>query len=781
MALRILLIDDNPNDRLLATRSLTRAFTALEVKTVTNASEFDRALETGDFDATITDYQLLWTDGLAVLKAIKARYPDCPVVMFTDSGSEEVAVAGMKAGLSDYVLKGRQLHRLPIAVRESIEKQRLQQQYAIAVEQLAASEERLRLALSAAQMVTWDWNLVTQQVIWSENYESLFGLEIDSLSTSEAVLSCIYSEDYEAVVSAIAVALQGKTEYSQEFRVLWPDGSLHWLAAQGKLFYDANSQPIRMIGVAWDITDRKQALEAVRQSEEDLRFATEAANIVAFSWNLKTGQVRCSQNANEVTGLGPDAATDTFEQVLKDIHPEDRGHFQANIEVALSGQVPYESEYRRVLPDGSIRWLLDKGRVRFSKSGQPLQLFGITVDITNRKQVEAEQVRLLELEQTARAAAESANRIKDEFLATLSHELRSPLNAILGWAQMLRSHRFDEATAVRALETIERNARLQNQLIEDLLDISRIIQGKLTLKIVPLNLITPMEAAIETLRLAAQAKSIQMEVILDSSVGTVNGDVNRLQQVVWNLLSNAIKFTPSGGLVRVLLERVESMAQIVVSDTGMGIHPNFLPYVFESFRQADASITRNHGGLGLGLAIVRHLVELHGGTIQAASAGEGKGATFTVQLPLSGHQPSVMGEPNRLTSIQLDGIKVLVVDDEPDSREFLAFVLEGSGAKVMEVGSATEALEALKVFKPDILLSDIGMPEEDGYTFLRKVRTLPSESVRQIPAIALTAYARAEDRSLARAAGFQRHLSKPIEAEQLLRAIATLVTETRAQ
>ncbi|HEY9604808.1 MAG TPA: PAS domain S-box protein [Allocoleopsis sp.] len=433
------------------------------------------------------------------------------------------------------------------------------------------------------------------------------------------------------------------------------------------------------------------------------------------------------------------------------------------------------------------------------------------------------RARLYEAEQRARAQSEAANRIKDEFLAVLSHELRSPLNPILGWVRLLRSRKFDENATQRALETIERNAKLQTQLIEDLLDVSRILRGKMVLNVAPVNLVTTIEAAMETVRLAAEAKGIQIQTQLDATVGRVLGDTNRLQQVVWNLLSNAVKFTPSGGQVEVRLsmgrrgdgetgglgdgemgrwgdgetEGVSSLvakasssashwqpgsayARIEVMDTGKGIDPEFLPFVFDYFRQENSSTTRVFGGLGLGLAIVRHLVELHGGRVQADSPGVGQGATFSVILPLMNSEPTPT-EDNRLPldSPNLKGIRVLVVDDEKDTRELIVFILEQYGAQVTAASSGAEALSLLPQSQADILLSDIGMPEMDGYMLIRQIRAMPNQSVSEIPAIALTAYAGESDRQQVLLAGFAEHISKPVEPEQLANAIVDLVKRDR--
>ncbi|MHC5765826.1 MAG: hybrid sensor histidine kinase/response regulator [Nostoc sp.] len=417
----------------------------------------------------------------------------------------------------------------------------------------------------------------------------------------------------------------------------------------------------------------------------------------------------------------------------------------------------------------------------------------ILSDITERKQAEAllqeQNDRLNQLMislQQKTEQAQQANRIKDEFLAVLSHELRSPLNPILGWARILQKSHQDAAKTQYALETIERNAKLQAQLIEDLLDVSRILQGKLSLNTVPVGLNFTIKAALETVRLAAEAKSIQIQTIFEPNVGPVLGDSGRLQQVVWNLLSNAIKFTSQGGRVEVRLETIKDevdthsaeYTQITVSDTGRGISGDFLPYVFDYFRQADGTTTRKFGGLGLGLAIVRHLVELHGGTIQAASPGEGQGAVFTVKFPLitASKLNKVNTADRDRSDLNLNGLQTLLVDDDKDSREFIAFVLEQYGAQVTEVDSAHDALNILMQTKFDLLISDIGMPDMDGYTLIRQIRKQSPDRGREIPAIALTAYAGETDRQQALAAGFQQHISKPIELEVLIQAILTIVT-----
>jgi signal transduction histidine kinase len=409
----------------------------------------------------------------------------------------------------------------------------------------------------------------------------------------------------------------------------------------------------------------------------------------------------------------------------------------------------------------------------------------LTREITRRRAVE-DALRRSEAALRERAIeAENLSRAKDDFLATLSHELRTPLNAVLGWAQIIRDGRITEEQRARGLETIERNARAQGQLIEELLDISRIITGKLRLNVQQLDPIHVVEGAIEGIRPAADAKGIRIQAVLDPQAGPIMGDPDRLQQICWNLLSNAVKFTPKGGRIQVLLERINSSVELSVADNGKGIQPDFLPFVFDRFRQQEPSITRRFGGLGLGLSIVKSLVELHGGSVRVDSDGDDKGATFVVRLPRALVRAASADRP--FTSISLpskgrpecppviDGLRIVAVEDEPDALDLLVVVLEQCGAKVKAVRSAGEALEAVQRVLPDVLISDIGMPGEDGYALIQKVRALPPGAGGRIPAIALTAFARAEDRTRALRAGFHAHIAKPVEAAELLAVIASLM------
>jgi signal transduction histidine kinase/ActR/RegA family two-component response regulator len=564
--------------------------------------------------------------------------------------------------------------------------------------------------------------------------------------------------------------------YDTEYRVRHEDGRWVDVWERGCLIRDHNGQVLRIVGSTADITSRKRAETALRGTEERLRLALQSAELGTWDFNPITGELTWDEGCKAMFGLPPDAAVD-YDTFLAGLHPDDRDRTHQVVLGALNpvSGGEYDIEYRTIgLTNRVERWIAAKGKAFFSETGEAIRFIGTVLNITDRQRIEAEREQLLAREQASREQAETANRIKDEFLAVLSHELRTPLNPILGWSRLLRHGKLDAAKTAHALETIERNAKLQTQLIEDLLDVSRILRGKLSLNVIPVNLASTIESAMETVRLAAEAKAIEIQTVFDPTVGQILGDSARFQQVVWNLLSNAVKFTPAGGRVNIRLERMGSQAQIQVSDTGKGIPPDFLPYVFEYFRQADGTTTRTFGGLGLGLAIVRHLVELHGGTVQAESQGEGQGATFTVRLPMMKVDGGIMKDeaPVLVTSSPqpLMGIRVLLVDDEADARDLVAFILELAGASVTSVASAIAALEALVQTQPDVLVSDIGMPEMDGYMLIRQVRAMPQG--QQILAIALTAYAGESDYRQALAAGFQQHISKPVEPAQLVEAIA---------
>lgn len=636
--IKVLLIDDNPSDRALALREIKKLFPEVESSEIGDQPGLEGVLAQPDFDIVITDYQLRWTNGLKVLHAIKEVMPYCPVIMFTGTGSEEIAVEAMKAGLDDYVIK--------------------------------SPHHYVRLA-SAVRNV---WEKVQQQQALQE----------------------------------------AKTLYRRLFENA-PIG-LYRLNTDGKII-EANSTLIKLLGYS------------------------EQQNILDSSF--------------------------------KDYHIDAETAQRWSNQLDSSGVVDnFESQIRRV--DGVVIWVRHNVGAITASRGNILYYEGSVEDITERKRAEQERAELLEREQQAREEAQTNIRLKDEFLATLSHELKTPLNAIMGWVQLLRSGQLSQDQTSNAMSIIERNAQAQNQLIEDLLDVSRIIQGKLRLNLQPISLSVPIRAALDTVKPTAKAKKIEIQTALEPDHSQIRGDAERLQQVFWNLMINALKFTPANGQVTISLEYLEDAACVRIADTGQGIKPDILPYIFDRFRQADAKSTRTQGGLGLGLAIVRHLVEIHGGTVSAQSAGISQGTTFTVKLPL--FQNSIDRDSSQSVCDQLptlNNLNLLIVEDEPDAQQMLTLILEKYGAKITAVDSVEAALVELEKQDFDLLISDISMPIQDGYSLIRLIRQREKNHSR-LGAIALTAYARDEDRKKAIAAGFDLHLSKPIEPIKLVEAVNSL-------
>jgi PAS domain S-box-containing protein len=536
-----------------------------------------------------------------------------------------------------------------------------------------------------------------------------------------------------------------------------------------------------------DVTARKRAQEALRQQREWLQVTLSSIGDAVIATDTKGAVTFLNPVAESLTGWKQkETQGRSLREVFNVVNEQTRQTVENPALRAMREGLIVGLANHTVLiaKDGTETPIDDSGAPIKGAGGKIIGAVLIFRDITERRLVDEERSKLLASERAAREKAEAASRSKDEFVAMISHEIRSPLNSILGWAQMLRSGKYDKAGTERAVEIIERNARAQSQLIEDLLDISRVITGKLTLNVRSVELAKIIEAALDSIRPAADAKDIQLQARLELRGSLVSGDPSRLQQIVWNLLSNAVKFTPKNGRVEVSLERIHSHLQITVSDSGVGINPEFLPFVFDRFSQANTTSERKYGGLGLGLAIVRHLVELHGGTVRADSPGEGRGAKFTVTLPIK----AVREETSKLErsassaeyaesltdAITLDGLRVMIVDDEAETRDLLTEMLTLRGAEVKACASAAEALEVIGQWRPFVLVSDIGMPDEDGYALIGKLRALGPERGGDIPAVALTAYARSEDRMRALASGFQMHVPKPIEAGELIVVIASL-------
>lgn len=533
-----------------------------------------------------------------------------------------------------------------------------------------------------------------------------------------------------------------------------------------------------------NITDRKRAEDGLRDSEERYRSLVEISPQGVWIVGRNGSPEFINQYWVEYSGLNLEQSV--HGEWMNQIHPDEREKAIETWRQARASGAAYESELRmRRASDGQYRWHLARGVPVHDASGRTQKWLVVLVDIDERKQTEQERVQLLQREHALRTQAEAANRAKDDFLATLSHELRTPLNAILGWTQTLQHGETDRATVQRALSQIDASANAQAKLINALLNVADIGSGRLRLDIQPVDLISLIHSVVESLRPAIVARGITLENCIDPEVGTLPGDPARLQQIVWNLLSNAVKFTPPGGHITLGLSRKDAQVEISVADDGEGMSAEFMPYVFDRFRQADASKRRRHGGLGLGLAIARHLSELHGGTVMAHSAGEGFGARFTVILPLRSpyeacpvqtgteapRAPDAGVAPRAKPKPRLAGLRILSVDDDPNTREMLQEVLERAGAEVTSAASAREALEKLQSLRPEVLVSDIGLPEEDGYDLVRKVRALSAASGGNTPAVALTGYARDQDYKAAMAAGYQGFVAKPVNLEELYSAI----------
>ena len=534
--------------------------------------------------------------------------------------------------------------------------------------------------------------------------------------------------------------------------------------------------------------DNARLFEQAQAGEYRLLVALEAGKMGAWEWDIALNRVTWSPTLEDIHGIPRGSFAGTFEGHRDDMHPDDRERVFATLQRTLRTSEPYYVLYRIIRPDGQVRRLEARANLLHDAEGRPLRLVGVCTDVSERKRAqddlaesERRLARLYESEQDARKSADLANSAKDDFLAIVSHELRTPLNAMLGWTRLLRSGDLPPDKRQHALETIERNAVTQAELIEDLLDVSRIASGKLNLETAEIDIRTLLEEAIDSLRPVCDEKGVRVSTTVDTTVGNLLGDKNRLRQVVWNLLTNAIKFTPGGGVIRVTLQHLPGKLRLTVSDSGEGIEPALLPRVFDRFAQAEGVTTRAHGGLGLGLAISRHIVELHGGTIEVESEGRGRGATFHVLLPLSTptasathSQPSESSDRAPPHGHELGGLNVLVVDDDQDGRELLVALLESRGALVRAAASAEEALLEIRRQSPDVLLSDIGMPGTDGYDLMRSVRALAPHPSARIAAAALTGFGRTEDRRKALDAGFLMHLMKPLDPAEVIAVVLEL-------
>jgi PAS domain S-box-containing protein len=659
---------------------------------------------------------------------------------------------------------------------------------------LRESEARLQLVADHAPVLITYCDAECRYKFVNEPYAGRFGLRPSEL-VGRPVRELLGPEAYAAIEPYVDAVLRGeRVEYETEVPYAQLGARHMWVAYAPE--FDAAGGVTGFVSAILDITERKRAEERLRESEERFGKAFESSPLALTITSLKTGRLlEVNETFARLSGYTREEAVGrtTLELGLW-AEPADRA---AELAVVVQQGRIRDVEYRFRMKNGrELVGMLSAEQIEIG--GDPCALTVIE-DVTERKRAEAERDQMLEREKTLRAEAEKANRLKDEFLATVSHELRTPLTAILGWAHMLEASDLDQKTALHAVAVIKRNALQQEQIVEDILDVSRVITGKLRLESELVELTPVVQAALDTIAPAAEAKGLRLHSSLDPEAA-VTGDAARLRQVVWNLLANAVKFTPAGGEVRASVERLLTHVRVEVSDTGQGIVPEFLPFAFDRFRQADMGTTRQHGGLGLGLSIVRHLVEAHGGSVHAYSAGEGQGATFTVDLPLAAEAeqpsapraeahaaqaqgtakpggpqapPAAVGEKEEALP-PLVGMRVLAVDDDADTLEMLSLFLRRAGAEVAGAATADAALEALGRFRPDVLVADIAMPEVDGYELLRRVRALGAERGGLTPAVAVTAYAGEADRARALRSGFQAHLPKPVEPDALIQAVASL-------
>jgi PAS domain S-box-containing protein len=654
-------------------------------------------------------------------------------------------------------------------------------------EAAARDAEELRSRL-AAIVASSDDAIISKSldgiiVTWNEGATRIFGYSPDEvLGKSITLLIPDDRQDEEPAILARLRAGQ-RIDHYQTVRVR-KDRSLVDVSLTVSPVRNAAGEIVGASKIARDITQQKRAEQALRASNDRFRLMADSAPVLMWMADVTKGRNWFNKRWLDFTGRSTDQECGFG--WTQNVHEDDLARCLQVYAEGFDSRQAFRAEYRVRRADGMARWIIEQAQPLFEGPGGSFSGYiGSCVDITESKQLQAEREETLRAERAAREEAERVGRLKDEFLATVSHELRTPLNAILGWSTLMRRLDPRSEDHARGLETIERNARVQGQIIADLLDMSRIISGKVQLDVQSLDLNDVLNAALDAVRLSMEAKKLRVRVTLDAKAGRLRGDPGRLQQVFWNLLTNAVKFTPSGGRIDVIMERVNSHVEVSIEDSGVGIKPEFLAFVFDRFRQADSSTTRRHGGLGLGLSIVKHLVELHGGSVRVKSAGEGHGATFVVALPISVMRTEVTGHSERpafsdvdvstLELPSLSGVRALVVDDQEDARILMCRLIEEHGGHCALAGSGDEALGILAREEVNIVISDIGMPDYDGYELIRRIRALPSPGKRNLPAIALTAYARADDRQRALLAGFQMHVSKPVEPRELIAGIASLL------
>jgi len=789
--LAVLFVEDNEDLRQIGVEMLREL--GHEVLAAPDAEMALEMLAQRSWDALITDINLPGISGVALVKQVITRWPRVSTII--SSGHAEMTTELIRRELRNDVLflpKPFDLDALEQILKEVVEVRIGPSTGPIP---LAQSEERFRLLVEGVidyaifmldpQGHVLTWNTGAKRI---EGYEAneIIGQHFSKFYPPEALQR--HLPEHELQVAGT----EGRLE-DEGWRVR-KDGTRFWANVVITALRDDTGVLRGFAEVTRDLTQRREHEEALRRSEERYRLLVEGLSEYAVFMLDPNGYVMTwNSGAERIKGYRAD---EIIGQHFSKFHPLDAlesGWPEHELHVATETGRFVEDGWR-IRKDGKRFWANVTITALRDRSGHLHGFAKLTRDLSERKRTEALEAdgvqgkEMLEAERSARIAAQRAARMKDEFLATLSHELRTPLNSILGWTQILRRQGTPKPEDFhRAMEVIERNTRAQAKLIEDLLDLSRVMSGRIRLDVQQTAIVEVVRGAIESAEPIAQTKGVRLETVLDPRGGTVSGDPGRLQQIVWNLLTNAIKFTPKGGKIQVLLQRINSHIEVSVSDTGIGISASFLPYVFDRFSQSDSSTTRSQGGLGLGLAISKQLVELHGGSLHAKSPGEGQGATFIVNLPLKileteaasanrAHPTHPVPEEQSILP-RLEGVHALVVDDEADARDLIQRVLQEQGAIVSVVASGAEAIRIMETSRPDILISDVGMPDMDGYQLMRRIRASEPQG-RRIPAVALTAFARAEDRKRALLAGYQSHVAKPVDTAELLIVIAGLVGQT---
>ena len=787
-SMRILYLEDNPADVELSRAVLEKDGLKYEMTVVDTREDYVAALEAGGYDLILADYHLPSFDGMGALEIAREKYSWLPFIFVSGMMGEEIATESLKHGATDYVLKER-LARLPGSMRRAMveaeerrrlrnaeaERERLLEELSVQHQQLTEVVRQMPAGVIIVDAPSGKLIMGNGQVaqIWRHEFSPSINLEEFKAGRGFHPDGRPYQSQEWPLARSIRA---GEMVTNEEIEIRRGDDTRGALSINSAPIRDGEGRIVAGVVTFFDITERNQVERKLREQAEMLDLAHDAI----FAWEMDGAISYWNRAAEEIYGYAREEAVGRVSHELLETEAvEDMDAILDSLR--LSGR--WQGELRHRTKDG--REIVVESRMTLVERNGHRLVLETNRDITERKRAEQERERLLESENAARREAEHANHAKDEFLALLSHELRTPLTPMLGWIRILRRRQVRPEDHDSALEKIERSVESEIKLVSDLLDVSRVITGKMTLNIQTLDFSGIVSAAVEVARSSAEAKEIALVVVTDKREALVSGDPDRLQQVVLNLVSNAIKFTPPGGRVEARLGRDGAQLELIVKDTGQGISPEFLPHVFERFRQADSSIARAHGGLGLGLSITKRLVELHQGSIHAESEGEGRGSTFTVKLPFAVNHRAPSASARQIYSgdyrtrefgsVSLEGARILMVDDDASTLEMMKVMLEQVGADVVTAASASEALSKLQPGRYDAMLADIGMAEVNGYELIARVRALGPEKGGDVPAIAITAFAGKEDRLRAITSGFQYHMSKPVEPGELVGAIAALI------